>query len=52
MNIPSLIFIFSLVMFASSKVDTLMKNGADLVGAINDASIFLVQAANVSCLLK
>ena len=38
-------------MFASSKVDILMKNGADLVGAINDASIFLVQAANVSCLL-
>ena len=39
---------FSFVHFAAGKVDALMRNGVDLVEALNSSSVFLVQAAMVS----
>ena len=38
----------SFVHFAAGKVDALMRNGVDLVEALNSSSVFLVQAARVS----
>ena len=41
--------ICSLVHFAVDKVEALMKNGVDLLEAINLSAVFLVQAAKVRC---